>query len=459
MSKSPSGVYSSAKPDDIQQSHSKSVTTEPNAPATLDQEPIDTSKVDAQEIQYIKAMSEQLYQIGSQYSILSQIAWEPAVKENFFKHQCQKLPVVTYPEFKADALFDKLQSCRKQLAGSQFDGWLKRHMDTIENTLHLLCSINTPQFIDYSKALYGYPKAYLKDEKSTSLALANQLIKLITPMKKMDLGEPPPACILASTVAEEMHKATAQFGELAPRIQIVDSLSANALAGSEKVSIRRNACFTDRDVHQLIEHEINIHVATLLNGKQPGNAKLLGLSHAGSTKTQEGLAIFAELITGSMDLDRFSRLAYRVSAIQMALDGADFIEVYRYFYELTQSADQSFENTRRVFRGAPLTGGHAFTKDIVYLDGLLRVHSFLRATVMAEKSYLIPLLFAGRMDIDDLPDVVALKSIDLCQNAKYLPDWVKDRRFLFSYLSFSTFLNTVNMQQVNQHYSDMLTKL
>jgi hypothetical protein len=66
------------------------------------------------------------------------------------------------------------------------------------------------------------------------------------------------------------------------------------------------------------------------------------------------------------------------SPIQHAIDGADFIDVYRYFLEKTDHPEQSFQNAKRVFRGGVMTGGAPFTKDIVYLEGLADVHNFLR---------------------------------------------------------------------------------
>lgn len=59
------------------------------------------------------------------------------------------------------------------------------------------------------------------------------------------------------------------------------------------------------------------------------------------------------------------RLADRVFAIQMAVEGADFLEVYRYFLDRIGDPNQAFENARRVFRGGVITGGSPFTKDIV----------------------------------------------------------------------------------------------
>ena len=52
--------------------------------------------------------------------------------------------------------------------------------------------------------------------------------------------------------------------------------------------------------------------------------------------------------------------------------------VYRFFLEAGQSDTDSFSSTQRVFRGVPVTGGAAFTKDTVYLHGLLSVHTFFR---------------------------------------------------------------------------------
>ena len=40
----------------------------------------------------------------------------------------------------------------------------------------------------------------------------------------------------------------------------------------------------------------------------------------------------------------------------MALSGADFVQVFRYFLEAGQNEAESFSSTQRVFRGVPLTG-------------------------------------------------------------------------------------------------------
>ena len=69
----------------------------------------------------------------------------------------------------------------------------------------------------------------------------------------------------------------------------------------------------------------------------------------------------------------------------MAIDGADFIEIYRYFVDKGISRNQAFENSRRVFRGGVLSGKYPFTKDLVYLDGFIRVYNFFRSSISQGK--------------------------------------------------------------------------
>ena len=80
--------------------------------------------------------------------------------------------------------------------------------------------------------------------------------------------------------------------------------------------------------------------------------------------------MFSEYISGVVDANRLRRLSARNIAINLAIEGADFLDVYRFFIERTGSEDQAFENARRVFRGGVLTGGVPFTKDIVYSTAL-----------------------------------------------------------------------------------------
>ena len=402
-----------------------------------------------------------LYQATKPIRILAHVSWSESVRDDFFAHQAKQLPQVEYPEFNPTDVFAALTEARRYMQGScVVNKWLQRTAENIENTAHLLMSCGTAEFYHYSSKLYGSPLDTLVDQKSTPLDLAKQIDSLIATFSQVDLGAPEQACFLAETVAADMTKAVqTMFGSEAPEILVVDELSANALASAKQIRIRRNACFTDKDTRQLINHEAHIHVATSLNGMAQTDLPILQASHPGTTKTQEGLAVFAEFITGSMDIDRLQRLADRVLAIQMAVDGADFLEVYDYFLTRTGNQEQAYENARRVFRGGVLTGGAPFTKDIVYLEGLIRVHKFLSAIVVNGRTDCLRLLFCGKLDIEDIPVLHQLSKIGLCQAPKYLPPWAKDLRFLLSYLAYSSFLNQIDFVQVKAHYEEMLKGL
>jgi uncharacterized protein (TIGR02421 family) len=183
---------------------------------------------------------------------------------------------------------------------------------------------------------------------------------------------------------------------------------------------------------------------------------ILCAGHPGTTRTQEGLAVFAEFITGSMDLNRLRRLADRVFAIQQAIEGADFLDIYRYFLERTGDKESAFEGAWRVFRGASLSGGAPLTKDIVYLDGLLRVHSFLRSAVSTGRADVLRLLFCGKLDLEDLPALCHLTQMGLLRQPEFVPPWAADPGHLLSYLTFSSFLNTVDLKKIARRYQEML---
>ncbi len=402
-----------------------------------------------------------LYSATQPIRILSHIGWPTSVRKRFFAKGARELPEVSYPSFDVSEPLEIIAEARRQIrTSSHIDKWLLRHCSVIENSAHMLAACGTPEFFRLSSLLYGTPLAVLPDEKTTSHAMATQFDNLIQSFSAMDLGAPPPTCHLAQSVADAMEKAVKNmFNEDAPEVLVVDELSANALAGPGRIRIRRTACFTDRDVRQLIQHEAYIHVATSLNGLAQPDLKILAAGHPGTTKTQEGLAVFAEFITGSIDLNRMRRLADRILAVQMAIEGADFLDVYRYFLDRTGSEEQAFENARRVFRGGVLTGGAPFTKDIVYLDGLLRVHNFLRAIVLTGRADCLRLLFCGKLDIEDIPVIYELKERGLCHAPKYLPPWANDVRFLLCYLTYSTFLNGIDLSQIKSHYAALLNNV
>ncbi len=404
----------------------------------------------------IREAARALRTIESGVRVLRSISWSSAVKVDFFARGARELPQVSYDTFDSSSVHAQLHEVLSKIEGdSSIANWLRRGASAIGASAELIASAGTTNFLEHSAKLFGVPTS--EQGGTTALALAQSVESLCDETSGLDLGAPPDACHLADGVAQRLREACVKlFGEEAPEVLVVEELSANALAGPRRIQVRRDACFTDRDVLQLIQHEAYVHVCTSLNGRHQTELPLLAASHAGTTRTQEGLAVFAEFITGTLDPDRFRRLADRVLAIQMAIDGADFLDVFRFFQNRNLSEDQSFENSRRVFRGGVLSGGAPFTKDAVYLDGFLRVTNFLRAVVAEGRSDCLPLIFCGKLDIEDVPALAQLTELGLCTGPKFLPPWASDRRFLVTYLSYSKFLSSVRLDDHREHYRALL---
>ena len=394
----------------------------------------------------IRKVAHLLYDGAHRLRILRSIDWPLSVKQSFFAKGARELPEINYPAFDSAPTIEIIREARRMIIPvSPIDLWLERQANSIESGARMLAGIGTPVFFDQSRQIYGEPTTPLRYIPVTSLELAKSVQDVIDQLARIDLGVAPTAHLSAEDVAKEIRAAVSQhFSEDAPEVKLVDTLSANALATADQIRIRRDACFTDRDAAQLLNHEAYIHVATSINGRIQTDLPILAAGHPGTTRTQEGLAVFAEIISGSMELDRFRRLADRVSAIQMAIEGADFLEVYRYFLERTGNCDQSFENARRVFRGGVITGGAPFTKDIVYLFGLLQVSTVIRTIFSSGRSDCLRLLFCGKLELQDIPALCELASMGLCRPARYLPPWASDLRSLLALLTYSTFMNKID---------------
>lgn len=388
--------------------------------------------------------------------VLSSVEWSAVHRSRFLN--TGTLPKPRYAKDKTSHTREYIAAARAQIDGDHetFD-WLRRLSDTLETTANLIETRGTKEFFHHSVTLYGRPTRLMLDGKTRVLDLAKHMDASLADLDFSKLVmEGAEHQLTSEEFAVELRgKLGRHFEDSAPKVIVTEALSAKAVAGSKRIRIRKSASFTERDVEQLLQHEALIHAATGLNGNAQKHFKVLGRAHAGTTEVQEGLAVFAEIISGAMDPTRFRRLADRVIAIQMSIDGADFKEVYDFYADRTDP-DQAYDNTRRVFRGGLIEGGAPFTKDMVYLNGLLRVHNFMRSAVKIGRADLIRILFAGKMDLEDVPALAHLASAGRLTPPKFMPLWAKDLRFLVSYMAYSGFLNQVKLPGFEKHYEEEL---
>lgn len=310
----------------------------------------------------------------------------------------------------------------------------------------MLGAIGTPAFTDYSSALYRRPDFYYHRLKLSMLDAARFFLNTTDALLGGTRIPPSPAEIPAQAFAAWMQPELDRFfGEGRITVVLDPTLAAKAIAGASRIRLRASALFSEMDKNQLLQHEAFVHIATAQNGALQPNLKSLGLGAPRTTQTQEGIATLAELFTGSMDINRLRRLALRVLAVQQALDGADFIQVFEGFLAAGQSQEESFRSTQRVFRGADLRGGSAFTKDAAYLTGLLGVHTLLRIAIRDNRPELVGHLFAGRLSLGDTVRLAPLFDSGWLTAPVHLPAWASDLRLLAANLAFSAFITRIQL--------------
>lgn len=416
----------------------------------------------ASELERLEKAADLLFEAEDQLPVLKSVNWDRSLAETFFASGEKELPQPVYDPVETGPTYEKVEAARKLICGnSPVHDWLTRLADVTDRTAAMLESIGTQDFYRHSAALYGSPTTNIADGQNTALDLAIRLDRLLSEFDEGTIRFEPAVRLTAPELKKRLDaELPKHFGLHVPEVMVTPDVSAKAAAGKDYIKLRDDAAFSDLDVDQLLHHEALVHIATGMNGRSHGRFTVLGESHPGNARTQEGLAVFAEFISGAVDPRRFRRLANRVIAINKAAEGADFLDIYRFFreYGVSDVPFEAFESARRVFRGGMVTGGAPFTKDSVYLSGLVEVHSYFRAAVRSGDPGLIQLIFVGKIDVEDLEAMDMLLENGLINSPQIMPPWARDMRYLLAYLSYSTFLNQIDIRQVAERYDGLISK-
>lgn len=140
-------------------------------------------------------------------------------------------------------------------------------------------------------------------------------------------------------------------------------------------------------VAPLLHHEVGTHVLTWFNGTaQPLRQLSEGL--AGYDELQEAIAVFAEYLSGGLDATRMRLLAARVVAARSVEDGASFIDTFRL---LTDDHGFTPAGAFDICERVHASGG--FTRDLIYLRGVMRLLDYLAEGGDLEPLYIGKLAF------------------------------------------------------------------
>lgn len=385
--------------------------------------------------------------------ILQTVSWPAHVQADFLdahKRGQAKLPLIEYPTLDYSGTRAELDAIRAAADGTHPLGqYLQRTAESWATATRLLERLGSSGVTEASVQLYGRPGDPLPGGEATNLDAARHFISLADELDQALHPDESDFCIPAETLRRDLQGELDRFFvHHKVSIELDDELIAKAAAGPTRIRLRGGHAFSEYDRHQLLEHEAFVHSLTALNGREQPVLKSLARSSPRITATQEGLATFAELITGAIDIERMKRISLRIVAIDMALRGADFMQVFRYFLDEGQTPTDSFASAQRVFRGVPLTGKAAFTKDTVYLTGLIGVHTFFRWALRHRRLRLTRLLFAGKMTLQDVFAFEPLFDDGALAEPLYVPPWVQRAQGLAGMLAFSLFANRIRLDRI-----------
>ncbi|MDO5505420.1 MAG: flavohemoglobin expression-modulating QEGLA motif protein [Pseudoxanthomonas suwonensis] len=408
----------------------------------------------APEIVHHAALDARLVRVARGLRLLHHASWPAAVQARFlsdWRRGQPRLPRHDYPRH-------DFSESRRELAAISAAAdpahplgiYLRESAHSWDTTAQLLESLGTAAVTTHSIALYGEPDAPLPGNGPSTCEAARHFITIADELDPALLAPEEQIDISATSLQLQLQgDLDAFFGERLVEVVLDPELIAKAAAGASRIRLRSGAAYSDYDRHQLLHHEALVHSLTAINGRAQPVLASMGLSSPRATATQEGLAVLAEQITGSIDIERMKRVSLRIEAVAMALDGADFLQVFEWFLAAGQSPEESFSSAQRIFRGVPTDGGHAFTKDTVYLRGLISVHTFFRWALRERRLPLCRHLFAGKMTLGDALRLEPLYADGVMAAPRWLPRWVRRANGLAGALAFSLFANRIRLDAIS----------
>jgi len=398
--------------------------------------------------EYLRQISDRIIAAQRPIKVLRAINWGPAVHARFFKHHARELPRPEYSPlgFEPGAKIKELRTIRRSIRGrNRVEELLRKRCDEFILLVRMLAARGTRRFYEISRRVYGDPRDRFPDHDVDNLAIAR--LWASRPRARDEEAK-----YSAEQAAEQIAEICNPLLGGHVRVSVRRRLTANAAAGATRVTLRKGARFSERQVMALAHHEGLWHVLTSMNGYRQPILPVLGVGLPRCYESQEGGGIVAEYITGQITDERFIELGERTIAIDMAARGADFLEVYRYLLARFPP-EKAALMSERVFRGGIVDGGAPFTKDAAYQRGYCRTFNFLRAALERRDVDLVRAFLCGKMSVDDAELVRDLIDEGLCVGPVYLPEWFIDIDRLNAIVTHSVTMNRFSLPSVSRYYA------
>jgi uncharacterized protein (TIGR02421 family) len=393
-------------------------------------------------------------------NLLEQIAWPRAVEERFFAARATRLPEVEYPVDRKgiEADVTALSAVIRTIDGDDtIAAWLRRVVTAQVDASRLLLSVGTREFSERSRELYGGARTPFFAGRASNIDLAEHLLDRLKLHGWDEAREPEEKPLSAEEFADNLRlRLEKQRDRLDVEVVIEPDCTAKVVAGMKRVRIRKDATFDRWEADGLWHHEVETHALTAQNGAAQVEAPFLAYGGPRTTRTQEGLAVFSELYYRVLTVRRIERLAVRVKLVDMAEQGASFLELYRFLLDRGSAPRDAYFDAQRICRGGRVEGFAPFTKDACYLAGLLHVYAFLNVFVRGGFRDETELLVCGRIDLEDIAALVRLRSLGILSRPKHRPRWIRSWDSLLPYFAFSSFMKALDLGSIDAHYQDLI---
>lgn len=419
----------------------------------------------------VRNLSDRLIQLQKPIRILDAIKWPTDTAQRFFAAGYAVLPAIDTEHYRSiplgfrpaelrEALQRLLVDIHNQLGSDGLGSILQTTATQYLQVIDLLESRGTPAFGRHSQSLYGSARDHLQGDRYTLRELGDRFAAIFSLPGAGHLVRPYPRDIPAERAVQRLQDRLAlYFKESVPSVMLSDGIISDAAAGGDYIKIRQNVVFSDFDLQVLEVHEGWVHVGTTLNGRRQKWATWLSVGSPRITACQEGLAVLMETLTFSSYPQRALKVSDRVTAVDMAEQGADFIEVFRHFHDRGVDRNTAYQITQRVFRGGVVEGGSCFTKDLSYLRGFIENVNFLRSAIRAGVPEIIPMLFVGKVTLDDLPILYEHYLQGDLDGPHYLPPMFRDLNGLYVWFGFAGGMAAINMDAVQSHFDALFDRM
>jgi uncharacterized protein (TIGR02421 family) len=420
----------------------------------------------------LSELSRRLIEAQRKITILDAIKWKDEIRDDFFKHDCKKLPKVNKAYYESMPLpFDvhqKKEEFRKIICDTQnhFGSFspisrliIYRCQEYIR-ALEMLAVRGTPEFSKIAIELYGSPTDAFYPGGPKLVEMGATLFGLLT---SLDVKLHAEADVKKFTAKEGQEilqaKLTDYFqGSKNPvKVLVSDGMVADASAGADSIRLKEGVLFSERDLRCLEVHEGWVHVGTTINGAAQPYCDFLSKGSPSCSVLQEGLAVLTEVITMSSYPSRMKKITNRVVAMDMVVKGANFIDVFEHFLVCGCAREEAYAHTVRVFRGSTPEGG-PFTKDLSYAKGFLLAYNYILFAIAEHAVDIISLLFVGKISLEDLPMLVELRDLGLLENPPFLPPQIRDLSGLSSWMSIFLYLDKFDFKEIQKNFRFLLPK-